>query len=552
MWRRVILIAVLCGASLCGACWGLSSPASAEKRMALVIGNGAYKKAPLANAATDAELIAQRLQELKFEVLARYDLSLRDMKRAVHEFADAIKAAGKDTVAFIYYAGHGVQVQGENYLVPVDENIKSEGDVDIDSVSVSSMMSMLNHAETSVNIVVFDACRDNPFGYSRSGQRGLARVDAPHGSLVAFSTSPGASAEDGKDGHSPYSAALAQTIGEPGMRIEEVFKKVRIAVRDATGGKQTPWETTSLTGEFYAAGPKAGTTSAQAPALAPTQTPAPTPAPAPAPMAATAPGPRSTPAPLDGQGGFRDCPDCPEMVALPTGSFLMGSPEDEPERGRNEGPQHRVTISKPFAAGKFPVTFEEWDACVAEGGCEGHRPYDQGWGHGDRPVVNVNWREAQSYAAWLRRKTGKAYRLPSEAEWEYAARAGTTTPFWWGTSISTDQANYNGALVYGGGKRGQKRSVSLPVKTFESNPWGLYQVHGNVWQWVEDCAHDSYYEAPTDGSAWMGGNCLVHIIRGGSWFDGPAWLRSAERLGWGIRMGNIGFRVVRNVEPQER
>src|SRR5262249_41234217 len=154
--------------------------------------------------------------------------------------------------AFIFYAGHGVQVKGENYLIPVDEQIRSEADVDIDAVSLSSIMSMLENTETRLAIVVLDACRDNPFGYARGGLRGLARIDAPAGSLSAFSTAPGKAAQDGPfGGNSPYTTALAEAMAAPGLKIEEVFKKVRVAVREKTKGEQTPWESTSLTGEFY-------------------------------------------------------------------------------------------------------------------------------------------------------------------------------------------------------------------------------------------------------------------------------------------------------------
>jgi uncharacterized caspase-like protein len=157
------------------------------------------------------------------------------MKRAVQTFAATLRQLSKDAVAFIFYAGHGVQVKGENYLIPVDEQIKSEGDVDIDSVSLSSIMSMLENAETRLAVVVLDACRNNPLGYARGGERGLARVDAPSGSLVAFSTSPGKAAPDGPSGgNSFYSAALAQAMAEPGLKIEEVFKRVRVAVREQT------------------------------------------------------------------------------------------------------------------------------------------------------------------------------------------------------------------------------------------------------------------------------------------------------------------------------
>lgn len=534
MWRRSALVfALYVIHGVCLACVS-SAPASAETRMALIIGNSAYSRAPLANAARDAKLVADQMKKLNFEVFAHYDLSLKEMKRAIQDFAAAVRARGKESVAFIYYAGHGVQANGDNYLIPVDENIRSEGDVDIDSVSVSSLMSMLDHVETAVNIVVFDACRVNPFGYARAALRGLARVDAPRGSLVAFATSPGASAEDGANGHSPYAAALAQALAEPGLRIEEVFKKVRIAVLSATGGKQTPWESTSLTGEFYPAGRLENAGS---------------------PVTASPPPPAAARGPSDAGAekgrSFRDCANCPEMIGIPAGRFIMGSPKDEREHRDNEAPQHEVTIPKPLAVGKFTVTFAEWDACVADGGCGGHRPWDLGWGHGERPVIHVNWHDAQAYVTWLRLKTGKAYRLLSEAEWEYAARAGTTTPFWWGASISTTQANYNGGIAYGDSGKGQNRAATVPVESFDPNPWGLYQMHGNVWEWVEDCYHGGYDGAPSDGSPWVGGLCLLHVMRGGSWFDAPALLRSAQRLGWGLRMGNVGFRVARPLDPDD-
>ncbi len=250
--------------------------------------------------------------------------------------------------------------------------------------------------------------------------------------------------------------------------------------------------------------------------------------------------------------GFRDCPECPEMVVVPAGSFTMGSPSSEEGRWDDEGPQHRVTIAAPFAVGKYEVTFAEWDACVAAGGCGGYRPDDRGWGRGQRPVIHVSWDDAKAYVRWLSRKTGERYRLLSEAEWEYAARAGTTGPFHFGSTISTDQANYDGNDTYGSGRKGVDRERTVPVGSFPANGFGLHDVHGNVWEWVEDCWHGSYAGAPADGSAWVsGGDCGQRVLRGGSWSVNPRYLRSAYRDRYSIedRYYNHGFRVSRTLTP---
>ncbi len=242
---------------------------------------------------------------------------------------------------------------------------------------------------------------------------------------------------------------------------------------------------------------------------------------------------------------FQDCPVCPELVAVPAGSFSMGSPESEEWRSANEGPQHRVTIPKAFAVGAYEVTFEEWDACAADGGCGGYRPRDRGWGRGRRPVIYVSWKDAQQYLDWLRQKTEKSYRLLSEAEWEYAARAGSRTPYSFGDSVTPRQANYLYSRVVG----------TTPVGSYRPNGFGLYDMHGNVWEWVQDNRHKNYKKAPRDGSAWV-----IHwfyrawnnrVLRGGSLGSYLGDLRSAKR-DWrdaGVRSLDVGFRVARTLPP---
>jgi len=229
----------------------------------------------------------------------------------------------------------------------------------------------------------------------------------------------------------------------------------------------------------------------------------------------------------------------------------MGSPTNEPGRDGDEGAQHQVTISRNFAVGRFAVTFDEWDACVADRGCNGHKPSDQGWGRGRRPVINVSWDDAQVYVKWLSRKTGKAYRLLSEAEREYVAPAGTDTPFWWGATITPSQANYDGNFTYNNGSTGQYRMQTLPVDSFAPNPWGLYQVHGNVWDWTEDCWNANYNGAPADGKAWTIGDCSRRVLRGGSWYNIPWGLRAAFRLWYSTddRINYFGFRLGRTLTP---
>ena len=246
---------------------------------------------------------------------------------------------------------------------------------------------------------------------------------------------------------------------------------------------------------------------------------------------------------------FRDCENCPEMVVVPTGTFQMGSPEGEAGRDDDEGPQRPVRIGYRFAVGKTEVTWAEWEACVADGGCNGAGPEgaggDEGWGRGSRPVINVSWEDAQAYAEWLSRKTGERYRLLSEAEWEYVARAGTSTRFSWGEDDPTCSRGASNAANY----RSCTSDRTEPVGFSAANAFEVHDLHGNVWEWVEDCYVDSYSGAPTNGSARIVSDCPRRVLRGGSWYITPLYLRSAYRNGINPsnRINYIGFRVARTL-----
>ena len=244
---------------------------------------------------------------------------------------------------------------------------------------------------------------------------------------------------------------------------------------------------------------------------------------------------------------FRDCKDCPEMVVVPAGSFMMGSPPNDNWRMKHDIPRHLVTIAAPFAVGRYEITFDEWDACVAAGGCGNYRPSDQGWGRGRRPVIHVSWHDAKAYTDWLSRKTGESYRLLSEAEWEYAARAGTTTRYSWGDKLGRNRANCKDC------RSRRYNGQTAPVGSFPANRFGLHDVHGNVYEWVEDCVHESYRGAPSNGSAWIsGGECSMRIMRGGAWyapyFTVLSFQRNWSKSGTRISDGR-GFRVARTLVP---
>lgn len=242
---------------------------------------------------------------------------------------------------------------------------------------------------------------------------------------------------------------------------------------------------------------------------------------------------------------FADCRDCPELIVIGPGTFTEGSSAEErkalgvlPMFDRMEEPRHAVSIGYRYAMGRYEVTFAEWDACVAAGGCNGYVPADGGWGRGRRPVINVNFADAKAYVEWLSRHTGQRYRLPSEAEWAYAARGGTRTWYPSGNALGPDDASF-----------GNHNDRTSPVGSYRPNGFGLHDVIGNVAEWVEDCHHDDYVGAPADGSAWLTGSCELRNVRGGGWSLQGWSVRVSQRIGDppGARNDHLGFRVVRDL-----
>ena len=490
------------------------------RRLALVVGNAEYAEeaAKLTNPVRDARAMAAMLADLGFAVTRRENANIEEMDEAVDAFIRRVRSG--DTAVF-YYAGHGIELDGENYLLPVNfSSSYTPARAKRRSTSATEVQALMEEAGAEVRIVILDACRDNPFEGTRTFGRGGLAAMAPRGGLVAFAAESGARASDNRgQANGLYTQHLLEALERPGVPANVLFSQVQGAVRAASGGRQIPAYYDAGAGNFVF---RRG--------VDPPPPPPPDPDPVPTYVAGEV---------------FRDCAVCPEMVVIPAGTFRMGSPAREEGRYDDEGPQHLVTL-RSFAMGVKEVTFDEWDACVRGGGCDGYLPDDEGWGRGSRPVINVSWEDAQAYVGWLSESTGAAYRLPSESEWEYAARGGTTTPFHTGATISTDQANYNGNYV-----RGRYRGRTTPVGTFAPNMFGLYDVHGNVWEWVEDCWHDNYRGAPSDGKAWeRRGYCGRGVLRGGSWIISPRNLRSAnrQRNSTERRGAYAGFRVSRTLD----
>lgn len=509
-----------------------------ERRVALVIGIDNYPRPnDLGNPIRDAGAMERALKELKFEkVIVLKDATRDEINRGLAEFASALSrkdAAGKQPgVGVFYFAGHGVQINGENFLIPKDVDITSELAIKYNATSVRQVMEHFVKAKTPIKILILDACRNNPFVYSR----GLAvPSQKAEGALIAFSTSPGDVALDGKPGENGlYTAQLVAALREAGRTVEDVFKRTRANVASATNGQQVPWESTSLTATLVLRpGPAAKEVAASIPLVQ-------------APDGARRRCTDST----SGVECFQDCDVCPEMIVLHGDSFRMGSPVDEAGRNANEGPQTTITIKR-FAVARYELTFEEWNACFLERSRKedsgrsrcSHWPSDEGWGRDTHPVINVSWEDAQAYVRWLSERTKKNYRLLTEAEWEYAARAGAQTSRPWGTTLETRHARCRDCGA--DGSTGTRTADTYPAST-----WGLRNMLGNVWEWVEDCQNPDLKDMPKEGAARETGDCSQRVIRGGSWVTSAKGVRSATRAFQPAdhRDMNIGFRVAVSME----
>ncbi len=540
----------LCCVFLSGAVFAQAGVPAGDKRVALVIGNSGYPSSALENPRHDAAAMDAALQRLGFKVDKVIDGTKSQLDDAMKRLS---RRADSAEVAAVFYAGHGIQVNGANYIVPIDARPQSERDLKREMVKLDDIIDDMGQAK--VKLVFFDACRDNPLArsFSRGGSRGLAAPAEVSGTLISFATKHGNTAADGEGKNSPYTQALIAELNNPaGIEIETLLKNVNRKVKAKTKGQQEPWKYGSLDADFYFIFQGPTTVNVQQAPVDPE-----TEAWQAAQRANTENAyriyldayprgrylaavrialdglnkseptkPETAAVPASGHV-FRDCPDCPEMVIVPAGSFEMGSNNG----GSDEKPVHTVRIGKPFAMGKTEVTQGQWRALM------GSNPSHFSSCGDSCPVERVNWNDAREFARKLSQKTGKTYRLPSEAEWEHACRAGGTHTYCGSDSVDS-------VAWYDKNSVGKTR----PVAVKHPNAWGLYDMSGNVWEWVEDCWNGSYNGAPSDGSAWTSGSCSELVLRGGSWDGNPQDVRATirDRGAPGLRYSDdVGFRLAR-------
>jgi len=577
-------------------------PAHAGNRLALVMGNDRYTNLPpLHNAVADARAVAKALEGLGFRVFEGEDLDYRAANRLHADFENAV-APGDTT--FVFFSGHGIALGAENYLLPTDMDKPGAGEENLvrsEAHSVDGLIRRVQQKGAAASIFVIDACRDNPFEATGTkgigATKGLARIDAPTGVFVLFSAGIGQTALDRLDAkdsspNSVFTRTLVPLLEQPGLTHLAIAKRVQTEVKALAATvhhAQQPAFYDQIDGEIvFKPAPAVAAPTQQVAVVAP---PVATPAGPCGGGATTVSLAARSAQPLSAAeecmlkppNAFKECDKCPEMVVVPAGAFSMGTRQGLPGNEPDEWPEHTVTFAHPFAVGKFEVTVDQFAAFVTETGyatgptCDVFTDFkyqersDRSWRNpgfaqsGNHPVVCLSWDDARAFVNWLTKKTGREYRLPTEAEWEYAARA-LTTPVWHSRWFFGDDARemcrYGNAadettkrVVFGshGGTIfpcNDGYANTAPVGTFLPNPFGLYDMHGNAMEWVEDCYHETYAGAPSDGTAWLTGECGRRVLRGGSWFDAPGNARAAYRH-WSKasdRSNGLGFRVARSLK----
>lgn len=491
-----------------------SSPllAATEQRTALIIGNSAYETGPLRNPVNDAADMAQALRDLGFDVVLKKNVHHQEMEESIEDFGKKLRRGG---VGLFYFAGHGVQVGGINFLMPIGAKINKESDVKHRAVSAEKILDEMAYANNGLNIVILDACRDNPFARSMSSaSRGLAIISsAPEGTFISYATGAGQTAQDGDGRNSPYTAALLKNIKKPGLPIERVFKQVRV---ELSRQKQTPWELSSLKGEFYFR-PGKQVTASDMDEAEPQQkdyTMARPPAREPADEKIT------------------DSPTGMEMVFVKGGCYQMGDTFGDGKA--NEKPVHEVCVND-FYIGKYEVTQGQWKKVMGY-----NASYFSSCGD-NCPVEQVTWKDTQEFISKLNNQSGKNCRLPTEAEWEYAARSGGKSEKYSGGSDVDAVAWYED----------NSGETPHPVGQKRPNRLGLYDMSGNIWEWCSDWFGENYYsqsprdnpDGPSSGSD--------RVLRGGSFAADPRSLRAADRFRYSPedRNFNFGFRLAMAPRP---
>lgn len=509
----------------------------AETRLALVIDQTDYiyptELPRVVLAASEALAIEAALQDTGFTITRKSNLKGKDLVDALDGFRLQVEAAAQreETIAVVYYTGHGAQhpQSRASYLLGTDARLRGASDLASYGVAMEDQRNGFAATGATAVVLIFDACRNIPGGSGwKSGSKGIGRVDAATDMLIAYSTSLDDVAKEGV-----YAPILAEEIRRPGVSVAALFDNVQVRVAEVTGRIQRPWYNSQLYNRVCFA----GCTVSAAPAAVSSR-PAPTPLPPVSTSRRVAETFRDVFMSGSGQG--------PEMVVLPSGSFTMGAPATETGRADDEGPQRTVRIGYEFAVGKYEVTWGQYSDCVSSGACPAAK--DDGYGQGSRPVTNVSWEDARKYTAWLSGQTGQTYRLLSEAEWEYAARAGTIESYWWGTSASHEYANYGTDECCSGLASGRDQwEKTSPAGSFPANAFGLHDMHGNVWEWIQDCYEAGYAVQPSDGSAHTKSSCSTRLFRGGAWGGSPRGLRSAVRgsASPDYRDDKLGFRLAR-------